>query len=129
MGGLPSSNPFHQGNSLSSTQANFDGNYPYGGTDQGPYLERTCSVGSYPANAFGLFDMHGNVYEWCLDGLRSYSSGDIRDPLGPQSENDARVLRGGSGNIFVNGFGGVHSTLSDQIQPGLFPNQVQFNRD
>ena len=51
--------PFHYGNSLSSKQANFNGNFPYGGADKGPYLKRTAKVGSYAANAFGLYDMHG----------------------------------------------------------------------
>src|SRR5262249_28290129 len=45
---------FHFGNALSSTQANFDGNHPYGGAPVGPALKRTCAVGSYPPNAFGL---------------------------------------------------------------------------
>ena len=55
------STAFHFGNSLSSTQANFDGNYPYGKAGKGPYLGRTAKVDSYPANAFGLYDMHGGI--------------------------------------------------------------------
>jgi uncharacterized protein (TIGR02996 family) len=66
-GGACSSAPFHHGDSLSSTQANFAGYDPYGGADKGPYLERTCKVGSFRPNAFGLHDMHGNVCELCSD--------------------------------------------------------------
>jgi uncharacterized protein (TIGR02996 family) len=88
---------FHFGNSLSSKQANFSGNDPYGGADKGLYLERTCKVGSYPANAFGLHDLHGNVWEWCNDWYARdyYASSPRRDPLGP-SEGSGRVIRGGS---------------------------------
>jgi formylglycine-generating enzyme required for sulfatase activity len=95
-GGAPSSTPFHFGNSLSSKQANFDGNYPYGGARKGDYLERTCKVGQYAKNGFGLHDMHGNVYEWCSDwyGADYYGNSPRRDPLGP-SEGSGRVIRGG----------------------------------
>jgi formylglycine-generating enzyme required for sulfatase activity len=98
-GAASSSTPFYFGASLSSTQANFDGNYPYGGASKGPYLGRTTPVGSYPPNAFGLYDMHGNVWEWCQDwhGENYYRSGPGKDPPGPAT-GASRVLRGGSWN-------------------------------
>jgi formylglycine-generating enzyme required for sulfatase activity len=88
---------FHFGNSLSSSQANFDGNYPYGEGGKGDYLERTCKVGSYTKNRFGLYDMHGNVWEWgaAWSGSDYYGKSPPRDPLGP-SEGSYRVFRGGS---------------------------------
>jgi uncharacterized protein (TIGR02996 family) len=96
-GGAPLSSPFHFGTSLCSTQANFDGENPYGGAAKGPHLDRTCAVGLYPPNAFGLFDLHGNVFEWCADWYaeNSYSQSPRQNPQGPQ-EGTFRVLRGGS---------------------------------
>ena len=96
-GGAPSPMPFHFGDSLFSAQANFDGNYPYGGASKGQYLGRTTAVGSYQANAFGLFDMHGNVWEWCADWFGGYPSQALKDPTGPAT-GAHRVLRGGSWN-------------------------------
>ncbi len=96
-GGRSCSQPFGIGDgcALSSRQANFDGNRPYGGADKGPYLEATCAIGSYRANALGLCDMHGNVWEWCQDWYALYPAGAVTNPTGPAEGSD-RVVRGGS---------------------------------
>ncbi len=88
---------FHYGDSLTSTQANINGRYPYGDAPRGPYLGRTATVGSYKPNAFGLYDMHGNVAEACADwfGREYYSESPTDDPQGPEKGSD-RVVMGGS---------------------------------
>jgi formylglycine-generating enzyme required for sulfatase activity len=92
--------PFYFGDSLSSNQANFDGNYPYGGANKGPCLERPTQVGSYEPNRLGLYDMHGNLSQWCWDWYdKDYytnsTNSPAKDPHGPD-HGDCRVLRGGS---------------------------------
>jgi formylglycine-generating enzyme required for sulfatase activity len=95
-GGVKVKTTFHFGNSLSSKQANFHGEHPHGRAEKGKHLARTCKVGSYTPNAFGLYDMHGNVWEWCEDTYdeKYYSASPKRDPVNSK-EGPYRVLRGG----------------------------------
>jgi formylglycine-generating enzyme required for sulfatase activity len=81
------------GDRLSSTQANFDGSKPLGGAPAGPYLHETTPVGSYPPNAWGLHDMHGNLCEWCRDGFTK-SPGGGTDPF-EEPTSLQRMFRGG----------------------------------
>jgi formylglycine-generating enzyme required for sulfatase activity len=89
--------PFSSGATLSSREANFNGNYPYGIVARGPYKEMTTKVGSYSPNPFGLFDMHGNVWEWCADFYeRNYYKNSPRFNPGGPGEGELRIVRGGS---------------------------------
>ena len=88
--------PFHFGTSLNGEKANCNGYEPYGTTTLGPFLDRTTAVGSYPPNAWRLYDMHGNVRQWCQDGYDEGVSGKPppSDAQGPTSRK-YRVIRGG----------------------------------
>ena len=83
------------GNALNGDKANCNGNDPCGTTAKGLYKQNTTRVGSYSANPWGFFDMHGNVWEWCADWYGSYPTGSVTDPKGP-SAGSIRVYRGGS---------------------------------
>ena len=88
---------FHYGDTLDSSQANINGRFSYRGASRGPYLGRTTTVGSYEPNAFGLYDMHGNVGELCADwfGRTYYAESPADDPQGP-AEGADRIVMGGN---------------------------------
>jgi formylglycine-generating enzyme required for sulfatase activity len=90
--------PFYFGETISTDLANYNGNYTYGQGQKGEYREKTTEVGIFPANPFGLYDMCGNVWEWCEDKWHeNYISAPIDGSAWTSlSDNDKRLLRGGS---------------------------------
>jgi len=87
--------PFNTGTCLTADQANYNGDYPLSGCPKGKYRDRTVRVGSFAPNAWGLYDIHGNVWEWVQDWKGNYPTGSVTDPAGPSS-GSFRMCRGGS---------------------------------
>ena len=90
--------PFHFGETIVPKLANYDGNHTYGAGYKGEYRKQTTNVGSFQvANVFGLYDMHGNVWEWCADSWHdNYENAPLDVSVWTDSNNKYRVLRGGS---------------------------------
>jgi formylglycine-generating enzyme required for sulfatase activity len=98
--------PYSCGDTLTPSLANYDTNdhtldLSEMRAEEQPLL-RTCPVAQYPPNPWGLYDMHGNVWEWCADWFDNYLSDEQTDPTGPEtnSEWDLRVIRGGGWNSY-----------------------------
>jgi formylglycine-generating enzyme len=89
--------PFSFGDNIAPEQVNYDGNYPYKGGAKGVYRAETVAVRTLPPNGWGLYEMHGNVSEWCADWFGPYEGEYVVDPCGPAG-GEERVLRGGSWN-------------------------------
>jgi formylglycine-generating enzyme required for sulfatase activity len=103
---------FSFGNNITADVVNFDSNYAYAGVTSGVYRRKTVEVGSLPCNAWGLYEMHGNVLEWC---------GDCYEEPGPRAVNSQiiesyrpRILRGGS---WFTGGRSARSACRDYFDP------------
>jgi len=91
--------PFHYGETITSDLANYDGNSTYAEEAAGEYRRETTPVGSFPPNSFGIYDMHGNVLEWCADPWHDNYEGAPKDgSVWRENGNDnySHVMRGGS---------------------------------
>ena len=114
--------PFSFGKSISTDQANFNGDYPYADSAKGEFRKRTVAVKSLPCNSWGLYQMHGNVWEWCSDWYAEYSQDHFADPQGPDS-GSYRVIRGGS---WLFNARHVRSACRDRSVPGYRVGNLGF---
>jgi formylglycine-generating enzyme required for sulfatase activity/uncharacterized caspase-like protein len=88
--------PFHFGKTITPDLANYNGSYTYGDGPKGKYRQQTTAVGSFSPNPFGLHDMHGNVWEWCLDGWPEDNTDLAADGSAWRLAGQQKCLRGGS---------------------------------
>ena len=123
--------PFHFGSTISTKLANYTGQEAYVDGEQGDFRQQTTDVASFPANPWGLHDMHGNVWEWCADHWHGNYEGAPEDgnawidEEAKENKNsmNRRLLRGGS---WVNLPGVCRSAFRDVILPGIRDDLIGF---
>ncbi|MGF1578109.1 MAG: formylglycine-generating enzyme family protein [Gemmataceae bacterium] len=106
--------PFWFGKTITTQQVNYHGDYPYDGGPKGQYRDQTVAVKSFLPNGWGLYEMHGNVCEWCQDWHGEYTGEPRIDPQGP-TEGPPRVIRGGCWVLVA---GRCRSAYRDHVVPG-----------
>ena len=119
---------FSFGEDISSAQVNFDGNRPYGDGKKSEYRECTVPVRALPANPWGLYQMHGNVSEWCADSIREYTlevqqNPGLQEALTPLENENERVARGGSWLFYALR---AHSAYRGMLYPEARSSNVGF---
>ena len=118
--------PFNCGETITTDFANYDGKYPYHNCPRcGIYLGQTTDVGTFPPNAFGLHDMHGNVQEWCLDNWHSNHK-DISTVAQPRVSFDSLAFKVTRGGDWYHGASRVRSSSRTPLPPDSRYNYLGF---
>jgi len=109
--------PFYFGKCITTGQANFNGDYPMGDCPEGDNRKKTVPVSSFRKNPWGLYDMHGNVWEWCSNwySRTPYELGNNIDPKGPE-KGKYKVIKGGSWKFMAHD---ARSANRDRCAPDL----------
>jgi formylglycine-generating enzyme required for sulfatase activity len=116
------SSSFSAGSAITSDQANFNGNFPYTANSRGSFRQTTTAVGSFAPNPWGLYDMHGNVHEWCWDWVGTYTTANQLDPAGA-SMGTGRIYRGGGWNSHAQD---LRSASQDHLAPSRRATHIGF---